>query len=144
MKTIVGITVVVQALGANALTVDMPHGGCRRTVFEKGTGTINYGAMPRSVEVSAGTFNFPELVRLLRANSRSQASSPIRPDSGSVSLPEFSELRSIEDAILVRELLERGWKARIPPASAHDHEDHRWVAGACSFTGLVQAQISAA
>ena len=143
MKFILGITLILLTHGASPLSVDMPHGGCRLTVFENGGGTITFGAMPRWITVQVGTYDYLELWRLLRASSYPQAQVPIRPESGSVSLSNGSDLRSIEDKPLVRRLLERGWKARIPPASADEEEDHRWVSDACSLTQSVPARTHA-
>lgn len=133
MLTALGAALIAMTPGITALSVDMPHGGCRLTVFQDGAGSIAFGAMPRSVEVPAGTFDFAKLVHSLEATSHLQTEVPIHSDVGSVSLPDAAKLRSITDAKLVRRLLEHGWSARISPPDPRAEEDHRWVSDACSF-----------
>ena len=135
MKSILAtmLLALTSSVHADALSVDMPHGGCRLTIFDHGGGSISYGAMPRSAVVAAGTFDIGEMASSLAAHSHAQAQVPIRPESGSVSLPGSSELRSIDDASLVRTLLEQAWKARVVPATAREQEDERWVGDACAF-----------
>ena len=127
-------TLLVATHGGAALSVDMPHGGCRLTVFENGSGTITFGAMPRWIRAPAGAFQFAELAQLLESNSHPQARMPITPERGSVSLRANAELRAIEDAALVRQLLEKAWSARLPPASGREQEDNQWVGRACKFS----------
>jgi hypothetical protein len=117
------------------LSVAIPDGGCRLTIGEDGKASIFYGAMPRLVRVTPGTFNFDQLVLLLRATSyphsdRSLHSEPV----GTVSLPESQYVRFINDGALVRSLLERAWKAREAPTRQFDEANYRWIAEACAFS----------
>lgn len=117
-----------------AVSVDMPHGGCTLTVRKDGKAALHYGAMPRWVRVTPGTFDFDELVRSLHAASFPQSDRPSRSESlGTVSLPGSEELRLIDDRVLVRSLLERAWEARTAPTLPAGEEDYRWVAKACGF-----------
>nr|WP_293249742.1 hypothetical protein [Panacagrimonas sp.] len=136
MKSILAAMLLALSPHANAdaLSVDLPHGGCRLTIFDDGGGSIGYGAMPRSAVVPPGTFDIRDVASSLAAHSHAQDQVPIRPQSGSVSLPGASELRSIQDAPRVRALLEQAWEARVVPATAREQEDERWVGDACAFT----------
>ena len=117
------------------VSIDMPHGGCNLTIRKDGKALIHYGAMPRWVRVTPGTFDFDQLILLLRAKSYPQSDRPLHAESvGTVKLPEFEDLRLINDAALVRSLLERAWKARAAPTRQSQDEDYRWVARACSFS----------
>lgn len=118
-----------------AVSVDMPHGGCSLTIRKDGKALIRYGAMPRWVRVTPGAFDFDQLVPLLRAKSYPQSDRSLHGESvGTVSLPESERLRLIDDAALVRSLLERAWKARAAPTRQSEDEDYRWVARACSLS----------
>jgi len=117
------------------VSVDLPHGGCRLTIRKDGEASIHYGAMPRWVRVTPGTFDFDQIVPLLRANSYPPSDRPSQNESvATLSLPESQNLRLINDVALVRSLLERAWKARAAPMEPSDDEDYRWVARACSFS----------
>lgn len=116
------------------VSVDLPVGGCRLTLFEHGDGVLSFGAAPRWVTVAPGTFVLAQVAAALEARSLAPAAAPIREGAGSVSSSRSSErLRAIEDTAFVRELLEQAWNARVPAASAAEHEDHRWVGDACAF-----------
>ena len=118
-----------------SLSVDMPHGGCRLAVKKDGEASIFYGAMPRSVRVTPGTFNFDQLILLLRAKSYPQSDRSLHSEPvGTLSLPESQDLRFINDAALIRSLLEHAWKARAAPTQQFDDEDYRWIAKACAFS----------
>ena len=118
-----------------AVSVDLPHGGCQLTIWKDGKASISYGSSPRWVRVTPGTFEFDQIVRLLRAKSYSQGNRSARSDAaGTLLLLESQDLRFINDSALVRSLLERAWKARAAPVRPSDNEDYRWVARACSFT----------
>lgn len=118
------------------LTVDIAHGGCRLTVLKDGRASIGYGAMPRQVRVTPGTFNFDELLDLLRAKSYPQSDRSVRDEkTGTVLLPDLEELRLINDLALVRSLLERAWQAREEPEPPFaTEEDRQWIARACAFS----------
>ncbi|NZA26816.1 hypothetical protein H0E84_10510 [Luteimonas sp. SJ-92] len=119
-----------------ALSVDLPHGGCRLTILEDGQASIHYGAAPRRVRVAPGTFDFDAVALSLRSGSYPQGDGAVRSDStGSVSLPDSQELRFVDDPVLVRSLLERAWRARAAPTQPFDSEEnYRWVARACGFS----------
>ena len=118
-----------------AVSVDLPHGGCRLTIWKDGEASISYGAMPKWVRVAPRTFDFDQIARLLQARSYPQSDLFLRSESaGTLSLPGSQDLRFISDFALVRSLLERAWKARASPAWPSDNEDYQWVARACSFT----------
>lgn len=116
------------------LSVDMPHGGCSLNVGQDGRASINFGAMPRFVHVAPGTFDFEQLVRDLREKSYPQSTGrrtgvPV----GSVSLPASRDLLLIDDEKLVNSFLQRAWKARVLPSTAHEIEDYNWVSKACAL-----------
>ena len=118
-----------------SLSVDMPHGGCSLTLRRDGQASIHYGAMPRWVRVTPGTFDFKQILALLHVKSYAQSERPSHKGAvGSVSLPEFEAVRFIDDGPLVRSLLEQAWKARVVLGEHSDQEDYRWVARACSFS----------
>ncbi|MDR6990172.1 hypothetical protein [Luteimonas sp. 3794] len=117
------------------LIVDMPHGGCRLVVQQDGNASISYGAMPKLIRVAPGTFNFNELVLLLREKSYPQSDRSLHDEPvGTLLLPEEQDLLLINDAFLVSSLLERAWKARAAPTRQFDDESYRWVAEACAFS----------
>ena len=123
-----------QTSPADWLSVDMPHGGCSLTARQDGTASIHFGAMPRWVHISTGTFNFEQLVQDLRKKSYPQsAGRPSGVPVGSVSLPASKDLLFIHDEALVRSLLQRAWNARVLPSTAREIEDYNWVAEACSL-----------
>jgi len=129
------------AHGANAqdtpaatVTVDLPHGGCRLSIRDDGEASLSYGSMPRWVRVAPGTFDFDHVVELLDASSSPQGDRPFdSAATGTVSLPGSQALRLVDDAGLVRSLLEKAWRARLAPADDSTAEDHDWVANACAF-----------
>ncbi|MDR7194575.1 hypothetical protein [Luteimonas terrae] len=117
------------------LIVDMPHGGCRLVVQKDGNASISYGAMPKLIRVTPGTFNFNQLALLLRAKSYPQSDRSLHGEPvGTLLLPEEQDLLLINDAALVRALLERAWKARAAPRRQFDDESYHWVAEACAFS----------
>ncbi len=118
-----------------AVSVDAPHGGCSLTWLESGKGVIRYGAAPWQVSVAPGTFHFHELVGHLRENSYAQRDRATRGDVvGSVTLPGSSEFRLIDDARVVRPLLERAWDAREEPTPPFESEERQQqLASACGF-----------
>lgn len=117
------------------VTVDLPVGGCRLTIFEHGDGALSFGAAPRWVAVAPGTFVLADVAAALETRSLPPSATPTPQGSGSVSLSRSSELlRRIDDTGFVRGLLAQAWNARIPPASAAEQEDHRWVGDACGFS----------
>jgi hypothetical protein len=130
-------------LGNNALaqveptpwvSVDFPHGGCSLTVEANGSASIHFGAMPRWVRASPGTFVFEQLVKDLSDKSYPQSSRRLTDRAvGSVSLSRSQDLQYIDDGELVRDLLQRAWRARKPPMTMRELEDHNWVARACSL-----------
>ena len=136
-----GFTLTLFAVGIGAhespmpvVSVDLPHGGCSLTIQMDGKASIHYGAMPRWVRVTPGTFEFDQIVLLLRANSHPQRERSWQSESvGTLLLPESQDLRFINDSALIRSLLERAWKARAAPVWPSNDEDYRWVARACSF-----------
>lgn len=116
------------------ISIAMPHGGCRLVVARNGNASIGYGAMPRQVRVESGTFDFDQLITLLRKKSYPQTERTRNADViGTVSLPEFDDLRFIDDLTLIRSLLERAWNAREAAAREGEEEDIRWVANACAL-----------
>ena len=132
---VVGNGAHAQEASVPTVSVDMPHGGCSLTIRKDGKALIHYGAMPRWIHVTPGTFDFDQLVLLLRAKSYPQSDRSLHSESvGTLSLPEFQDLRLINDATLVRSLLERAWKARAAPTRQSEDEDYRWVAKACAFS----------
>lgn len=118
-----------------SISVEAPHGGCRLTWLENGKGAIRYGAAPWQVSVAPGTFRFHELAEHLRENSYAQRDRAARGDMvGSVTLPGSSELRLIDDARVVRPLLERAWVAHLAPTPPFESEERQqWIASACGF-----------
>lgn len=117
-----------------AVNVDMPHGGCRLSVWKDGQASISYGSMPRWVRVTPGTFDFDHVIGLLRFRSYPQSDGLFDSRSvGTVALPGSEALRRIDDVGLVRSLLEKAWKARMAPTRASQAEDYDWVAKVCSF-----------
>ncbi|HEX5739583.1 MAG TPA: hypothetical protein VFY22_13820 [Hydrogenophaga sp.] len=118
-----------------ALSVSAPSGGCRLTLLADGTGFMNYGAAPWRVSVAPDTFRFNELGMKLHEDSYAQRDRATRGEIvGTVSLPGSSELRFIDDARVVRPLLERAWSARLAPAPPFESEEHHQrIAGACGF-----------
>ena len=118
-----------------AVSVDLPHGGCRLTIWKDGEASISYGSTPKWVRVAPRTFDFDQIVRLLQARSYPLKELSLRNKSaGTLSLPRSQDLRFIDDSALIRSLLERAWKARAAPEWPNDNEDYQWVARACSFT----------
>ena len=90
--------------------------------------------MPKWVRVTPGTFDFDHVTGLLRFRSYPQGDRPIDSRStGTVTLPGSEALRRIDDAGLVRSLLEKAWKARMAPTRNLPAEDYDWVATVCSF-----------
>lgn len=119
----------------SAVSVDMPHGGCRLSIWKDGQASISYGSMPRWVRVSPQTFDFDHVIRLLRVKSHAQGDRPFDSQSvGSVALPGSKALRQIDDVDLVRSLLEKAWKARMAPRQDSQVEDYDWLAKACRFS----------
>lgn len=118
-----------------AVSVDMPHGGCRLSLWKDGQASISYGAMPKWVRVSPGTFDFERMIELLRSRSSPQGDDrPYDgPSAGTVALPGSEALRRIDDVGLVRSLLEKAWKARMVPSRDSTVEDRDWIAKICSF-----------
>jgi hypothetical protein len=117
-----------------AVNVDMPHGGCRLSIWKDGQASISYGSMPRWVRVTPGSFDFDYVTGLLRFRSYPQGERPFDSQSrGTVALPGSEALRRIEDVGLVRSLLEKAWKARMVPARDLPAEEYDWVAKVCSF-----------
>lgn len=115
-------------------SVDMPHGGCRLSMWKDGQASISYGAMPKWARVTPGTFDFDQTVGLLRAKSYPPAERPSDgAPAGTVALPGSEALRRIDDAGWVRSLLQKAWKARMPPASGSPAEDHDWIAKVCAL-----------
>lgn len=118
-----------------AISVDMPHGGCRLSIWKDGQASISYGSMPRWVSVTPGTFDFDHVTGLLRSRSYPQGDRPLDSQSvGTVALPGSEALRRIDDVGLVRPLVGKAWKARMAPTRDSPAEDHDWVARGCSFT----------
>lgn len=116
------------------VSVDMPHGGCRLSIWKDGQASISYGAMPRWVRVAPGTFDFGHVTGLLRSRSHPQDERPLdRPPGGTVALPDSQALRRIDDVALFRSLLDTAWKARMAPARDSPAEDHGWVAKVCGL-----------
>jgi hypothetical protein len=131
-----GHAVEAQMAVVPALSVDMPHGGCRLSIWKDGQAWIAYGSMPRRVAVTPGTFDFDRVADLLRAKSYAPDDRPFDGQRvGTVALPgpEAEGLRRIEDAGWVRSLLDRAWKARMAPSRDSPAEDHGWVAEVCAF-----------
>jgi hypothetical protein len=117
------------------VSVDMPHGGCRLSIWKDGQASISYGSMPKWVSVTPGTFDFDQVIGLLRSRSYPQDDRPFDSQStGTVALPGSEGLRRIDYVGLVRSLLEKAWKARIAPRRDWPAEDHDWVAKVCAFT----------
>lgn len=127
-------SVQAQQVVVTALSVDMPHGGCRLSIWKDGQASISYGSMPRRVRVIPGTFDFDRVADLLRIKSYQPDDRPFDgPSTGSVALPGSQALRWVDDMGWVRSLLQQAWKARIAPASDSAVEDHHWVAQTCSL-----------
>jgi hypothetical protein len=117
-----------------AVSVDMPHGGCRLSIWKDGRASISYGSMPKWVRVTPGTFDFDHVTGLLRFRSYPQGDRSFDSQStGTVALPGSNALRRIDDVGLVRSLLEKAWKARMAPTRNLPAEDYDWVATVCSF-----------
>lgn len=117
-----------------AVSVDMPHGGCRLSIRRDGQASIAYGSMPKRVWVTPGTFDFEQLLGVLLLRSYPQGDRPFDSQAvGTVALPGSEVLRLIDDVDLVRSLLDRGWKARMAPTHDSPTEDHHWIAKVCSF-----------
>lgn len=117
-----------------SLSVDMPHGGCSLNARQDGKASIHFGAMPRFVRATPGTFNFEQLVKDLREKSYPQsAGKPAGVPVGSVSLPAMKELLFINDEELVRSILQRAWQARVLPSTPREIEDYNWVSRACAL-----------
>jgi len=118
-----------------AVSVDMPQGGCRLSLWKDGQASISYGAMPRWVRVTPGTFDFERMIELLRSRLSPQGDD--RPydglSAGTVALPGSEALRRIDDVAWVRSLLEQAWKARMAPSRDSSAEDRDWIAKVCSF-----------
>ncbi|MDP9942555.1 hypothetical protein [Ectopseudomonas alcaliphila] len=132
---VVGNGAAAHEISVPGLIVDMPHGGCRLAVQKDGNASIAYGAMPKLIRVTPGTFNFNQLVLLLRAKSYPQSDRSLHGEPvGTLLLPEEQDLLLINDAALVRSLLERAWKARAAPTQQFDDESYHWVAEACAFS----------
>lgn len=118
-----------------AVSVDMPHGGCRLFIWKDGQASISYGSMPRWVRVTPGTFDFDHVIGLLHSRSYPQGDRPFDSQSvGTVALPGSEALRRVDDVGLVRSLLEKAWRARMAPTPDSPAEDYDWVAKVCSFT----------
>jgi len=118
----------------SAVSVDMPHGGCRLSIWKDGQASISYGSMPRWVRVIPGTFDFEQMIGLLRFRSYPQGDRSYDSQSvGTVALPGSEPLRRIDDVGLVRSLLEKAWKARMAPIRDSAVQDHAWVAKVCAF-----------
>jgi hypothetical protein len=131
---IVGTSALAQGHPVPWLSVDMPYGGCSLNAQQDGTASIHYGAMPRFIRVARGTFDFEQLVKDLLAKSYpSSVGRPIGAPVGGVSLSQRQDLLFIDDEKLVRSLLQRAWKARVPPTTPQEIEDHDWVSKACSL-----------
>jgi hypothetical protein len=117
-----------------AVSVDMPHGGCRLSIWKDGQASISYGSMPRWVSVTPGTFDFDQVIGLLHSRSYPQGDRPFDNQSvGTVALPGSEALRRIDDVGLVRSLLEKAWKARMAPTRDSPAEHYDWVAKVCAF-----------
>lgn len=104
-------------------------------VFPDGSASIFYGAVPRRVRVAPNTFDFEKLVDSFRADAMDR-----QPAAGAdaiyagVSLPGSSEVTFVKNRSRVRDLLEMGWRARLPPRSElHEQESYTWVMRACDF-----------
>jgi len=117
------------------VSVDMPHGGCRLSVWKDGQASISYGSMPRWIGVTPGTFDFDRMAGALRSRSYPQGDGrPLDgPSAGTVALPGSDALRRIDDVDWVRALLEEAWKARMTPPRDSPSEDRDWIAKVCSF-----------
>lgn len=118
----------------SVMSLSLPPGGCRLTIFPDGSGTIHYGAAPWTVRVDADTFDFEHVQSLLlhALKWRAEARSDIEP--ASVVFPGSSREKFIAGTSFVRDLLERGWAKRLPPQSPwHDDEGHNWIERACAF-----------
>ncbi len=113
--------------------VDMPSGGCNLTVWQDGSASIHYGAMPRWIHSAAGTFEFGQLVIDLRRRSYVQSIPAPGNSDGTVSLPMSEDLLTISDKEFVRSLLKHAWKSRACPKTPQDAEDYDWVSKACSL-----------
>lgn len=119
-----------------SLLVSLPAGGCTLTILSDGSGRINYGAAPHTVKVAARTFDFDRIAESLSSDSLPWPGSAVDTVPPSVVLPGSNEPRLVEDASVVRNLLEQGWRARLPPqAISYDHENrqHAWVKRVCAF-----------
>lgn len=120
-----------------ALTVELPHGGCRLTIFPDGSGNIHYGAAPGTVRVAARTFDFDRMLHLLQPDTvprpaRARGSDEV----ASIVLPGTSEAKPFKDAALVRNLLEQGWTSRRPPGAQfleNEERAHAWIRRTCDF-----------
>ncbi|MFH6601817.1 hypothetical protein [Ectopseudomonas khazarica] len=117
----------------NVMSLSLPPGGCRLTIFPNGSGTIHYGAAPWTVRVDADTFDFEHVQSLLfhALKWRAEARSGIEP--ASVVFPGSNKENFIADTSLVHDLLEQGWAKRLPPQSPWHDEGHNWIERACAF-----------
>lgn len=116
------------------ITVDLPHGGCRLTVWSDGSGVLRYGAAPWGVVVAQGSFDVLSLADSLTERSYLPEDVAIRtPEEGSVRLPGAEALRFIRDAAFVRGVLMQAWAARTGPAHPGREEAVAWVGGACGL-----------
>ncbi len=119
-----------------AVSVDQPQGGCRLTVWKDGRASITYGAMPKRVWVTTGTFDFDLILKLLLSESHSHSNRSVPEGTGGTVLMSDSGVpRHIDDVDRVRSLLEQAWTARRAPARGSSKEDHDHIAELCLFAG---------
>lgn len=98
-----------------------------------GSASIYYGAMPRWVNVPAGTFRFERLAKKLRAKSYSQSAEGAVELPGGLFFSDSTELLVIDEYRLFRSLIERAWQARELPKTPQEAEDAEWISKACAL-----------
>lgn len=119
-----------------SLGVSLPNGGCTLAILSDGSGRIYYGAAAHTVRVAARTFDFDRIVESLSSESLPWPGSAVDTVPPSVILPGSNEPRLVEDASVVRNLLEQGWRARLPAQAIqvdHERRQHAWVKRVCDF-----------
>jgi len=119
------------------LVVSLPPGGCTLLVRPDGSGSIHYGAAPRTVQVAAQAFDFDRVLQSLRESVQGEdakAPAGTQPGAGVV-FPGTNVVRRFDDMALARSLLETGWKSRLPPTDLwHGNDEaHAVIRRTCGF-----------
>lgn len=118
-----------------SLVVSLPPGGCTLMLFPDGSGNIIYGAAPQTVRVTARTFDFANMLQSLRSKAQRKVGPWDDTPVASVVFADSSEALRVHDTAMVRNLLETGWKSRLPPDERWNASEaaHAWIKRACAF-----------